>query len=177
MRNLTGYSIWLMRAAAIVAVVFGAATIRAGGSVLFGDGAQAAGNVVGFVLWFNFLAGVAYVVAGAGLWLRTRWSAGLALAFAATTVLVFVGFGIHVVAGGAFEARTAVLFRRGDSALGFHIIVFGQAKLAFTSLRGDEKVVDLMDPGQSFGEAVMFMVQNRTRSGRWRTLRYSSRFC
>lgn len=53
-------------------------------------------------------------------------------------------------------ARTEVLFRRGDPALGFHIIVFGQVKLAFTSPRGDEKVVDLIGPGQSFGEAVMF---------------------
>lgn len=53
--------------------------------------------------------------------------------------------------------RAEVLFRRGDPALGFHIIVFGQVKLAFTSPRGDEKVVDLIGPGQSFGEAVMFM--------------------
>jgi CRP-like cAMP-binding protein len=54
-------------------------------------------------------------------------------------------------------ARAEVLFRRGDPALGFYIIIFGQVKLAFTSPRGDEKVVDLMGPGQSFGEAVMFM--------------------
>ncbi|OGA31507.1 MAG: Crp/Fnr family transcriptional regulator [Betaproteobacteria bacterium RIFCSPLOWO2_12_FULL_64_23] len=54
-------------------------------------------------------------------------------------------------------ARAEVLFRRGDPALGFHIIVFGQVKLAFSSPRGDEKVVDLIGPGQSFGEAVMFM--------------------
>ena len=107
MRTSRNYTIWLMRAAAIVAVVFGAATIRAGGSVLFGDGAQAAGNVIGFVLWFNFLAGFAYVVAGVGLWMRRRWSAQLALAIAAATVLVFGAFGIHVAAGGAFEARTA----------------------------------------------------------------------
>jgi membrane-bound acyltransferase YfiQ involved in biofilm formation len=98
---------WLVRLAALVALVFGVATIRAGGSVLFGDGAQAAGNVVGFVLWFNFLAGFAYIVAGVGLWLRRHWSAQLALAIAAGTVLVFVAFGIHVVLGGAFEARTA----------------------------------------------------------------------
>jgi hypothetical protein len=107
MRISKNFTIWLIRAAAIVALVFGAATIRTGGSVLFGDGAQAAGNVVGFVLWFNFLAGFAYVVAGAGLWMRRRWSAQLALAIAAATLLVFGAFGIHVAAGGAFEARTA----------------------------------------------------------------------
>src|ERR1039458_10770035 len=107
MRTSGNYSIWFMRAAAIVAAVFGAATIRAGGSVLFGGGAQGAGNVVGFVLWFNFLAGFAFVLAGAGLWLRRHWSAQLALAIAAGTVLVFGAFGIHLAAGGAFEERTA----------------------------------------------------------------------
>ena len=54
-------------------------------------------------------------------------------------------------------ARSEILFRRGDPALGFYIIVFGQVKLAFSSAQGIEKVVDLIDPGQSFGEAVMFM--------------------
>ena len=101
------YRTWFMRGAAIVAAVFGVATIRAGGNVLFGDGARASGNVVGFVLWFNFLAGFAYALAGAGMWLRRRWSAQLALAIAAATVLVFGAFGVHVAAGGAFEARTA----------------------------------------------------------------------
>jgi len=106
MRTSRNYLFWFMRAAAIVAAVFGVATIRAGGSVLFGDGAQAAGNVVGFVVWFNFLAGFAYVIAGAGLWMRRRWSAQLALAIAAGTVLVFGAFGVHVLAGDAYEART-----------------------------------------------------------------------
>ena len=106
MRTLRHYQSWFIRAAAVVAVVFGIATIRAGGSVLFGDGAQAAGNVVGFVLWFNFLAGFAYVAAGAGLWLRRRWSAQLAFTIAAATVLVFAALGVHVADGGAFEMRT-----------------------------------------------------------------------
>lgn len=105
--NIAGnYPLWSMRTAAIVAAVFGIATIAAGGSVLFGNGARTSGHVVGFVLWFNFLAGFAYVAAGAGLWLRRRWSARLALAIAAATLLVFVAFGLHVAAGGAFEMRT-----------------------------------------------------------------------
>jgi CRP-like cAMP-binding protein len=53
--------------------------------------------------------------------------------------------------------RGEVLFHRGDQALGFHIVVFGQVKLAFNSPSGHEKVVELLGPGQSFGEAVMFM--------------------
>lgn len=54
-------------------------------------------------------------------------------------------------------ARGQILFQRGDACEGFHVIVYGQIKLAFNSADGMEKVVEIMGPGQSFGEAVMFM--------------------
>ena len=54
-------------------------------------------------------------------------------------------------------ARGDILFHRGDPVSGFHAIVYGQVKLAFVSAGGDEKVVEILGPGQSFGEAVMFM--------------------
>ena len=50
-----------------------------------------------------------------------------------------------------------ILFHRGDACNGFHLILSGQIKLAFTSSEGNEKVVDILRTGQSFGEAVMFM--------------------
>lgn len=50
-----------------------------------------------------------------------------------------------------------VLFQKGDPAAGFYVVVHGQIKLAFPSAKGTEKVVDIIGPGQSFGEAVMFM--------------------
>jgi CRP-like cAMP-binding protein len=53
--------------------------------------------------------------------------------------------------------RGEILFHRGDAVSGFHAIVYGQVKLAFVSAGGDEKVVEILGPGQSFGEAVMFM--------------------
>lgn len=49
------------------------------------------------------------------------------------------------------------VFRTGDPCLGFHAIVFGQVKLGFTSPQGIEKVVEIMRPGQTFGEALMFL--------------------
>ena len=60
--------------AAIVAVLFGALTIFSGGRALFGgaEARAAVGAAVPFVLWFNFLAGFAYVAAGVGLFLRHR---------------------------------------------------------------------------------------------------------
>jgi hypothetical protein len=96
----------LIRAAAVVAVLFGIATVASGGNVLFGGGASAAGDYVPFVVWFNFAAGFFYVAAGYGLWRRRRWAAWLALALAVLTALAFAAFGWHVLGGGAFEART-----------------------------------------------------------------------
>ena len=95
-------------AISFVAISFGLLTIRAGGTVLFGSAAarSAAGHYVPFVLWFNFLAGFAYVVAGVGLWLERRWAAWLALVIAVATALVFAAFGVHVLAGGDYELRT-----------------------------------------------------------------------
>jgi CRP-like cAMP-binding protein len=45
----------------------------------------------------------------------------------------------------------------GDPCTGFHMVVYGQVKLAFTSPQGVEKVVEIIRPGQSFGEALMFL--------------------
>ena len=54
-------------------------------------------------------------------------------------------------------ARGEVLFQRGDIPRGFHVVVQGQIKLAVSSAQGNEKVVEIVGPQQSFGEAVMFM--------------------
>lgn len=102
-----GFRTW---AISLVAVVFGLLTLKEGGTVLFGDEAAriAAGNYVPFVLWFNFVSGFAYVVAGAGLWLQQRWAAWLAVAIAAAIVLTFAALGMHINSGGAYEQRTVI---------------------------------------------------------------------
>lgn len=94
----------------LVAAGFGLLTIKEGGTILFGDDTarDAAGNYVPFVLWFNFLAGFFYVIAGAGLWLQQRWAARLAVAIALATALTFVAFVVHIYFGGAFEQRTVI---------------------------------------------------------------------
>lgn len=50
-----------------------------------------------------------------------------------------------------------ILFQKGTPLDGFYVTVHGQIKLAFSSPQGNEKVVSIVGPGQSFGEAVMFM--------------------
>lgn len=95
-------------AAALIAVVFGIITIFVGGKTLFGGTEEraAAGNIVPFVLWFNFIAGFAYVIAGYGLFIWKSWAAQLSAAIAVATIAVFIAFGLHVFLGGTFEART-----------------------------------------------------------------------
>lgn len=93
-----------LRIAGGVAVAFGVLTVFSGGRTLLGSADM--GAVVAFVLWFNTLAGLAYVVAGLGLWQGRRWAWPLSLAIFAATLLVFAAFGLHVAQGGAFEMRT-----------------------------------------------------------------------
>jgi CRP-like cAMP-binding protein len=54
-------------------------------------------------------------------------------------------------------ARGEAIFHAGDPCTGFHIVVYGQVKLGFHSPQGGEKVVEIIGPGQSFGEALMFL--------------------
>jgi CRP-like cAMP-binding protein len=54
-------------------------------------------------------------------------------------------------------ARGAILFNRGDRAHGFYLLLEGQIKLGVISPQGDEKVIGLIQPGQSFGEAALFL--------------------
>lgn len=94
----------------IVAILFGLMTIKEGGSVLLGNekAVAAAGNYVPFVLWFNFLSGFAYIVAGIGLWLQKSWAVWLAIVIAVGIAITFAAFGIHINSGGSFEQRTVV---------------------------------------------------------------------
>lgn len=102
---------------AILAIVFGSATVMSGGNVLFGSDAarEMAGHVVPFVVWFNFFAGFAYIAAGLSIWRALPWALGLSVAIAVATCAVMVWFGGWVAAGGAYELRTAgaLTFRTG----------------------------------------------------------------
>ncbi len=63
------------------------------------------------------------------------------------------------IAAGTREVRPRrgeLLFQRGDPCVGFHIVAFGQVKLSVGTPGGAEKVVDIIGPGMSFGEALMF---------------------
>jgi hypothetical protein len=94
----------------LVAILFGLLTIRSGGMVLFFDGSDrvAAGNYVPFVLWFNFIAGFFYVLAGVGLWFTQRWAMWLAGVIVISTLVVFALLNLHIYNDGLFEFRTVI---------------------------------------------------------------------
>jgi CRP/FNR family transcriptional regulator, dissimilatory nitrate respiration regulator len=54
-------------------------------------------------------------------------------------------------------ARKEMAFHCGDVCSGLHAVVYGQIKLSVVSPLGEEKVVRLVGPGDSFGEALMFL--------------------
>jgi len=97
-------------ALALFALGFGLLTIASGGRVLFGgeEARLAAGHYVPFVLWFNFLAGFAYLVAGYAIVRSPAWATKLSLWIAVATALVFAGLALHIGTGGMFELRTVV---------------------------------------------------------------------
>lgn len=93
-----------------LAVAFGVATLVEGGHVLFGGPAARAeaGDVVLFVLLFNFCAGFAYVLGGMATLARHAGAVWVARVLAVTTLVVFAAFGVTVLQGGAYELRTAI---------------------------------------------------------------------
>ena len=67
---------------------------------------------------------------------------------------------LEAIGAATTEQRVPVgtaLFRRGDPCDGIHVIVVGRVKLALLAPAGAEKVIEILGPGQSFGESVMFM--------------------
>lgn len=53
-------------------------------------------------------------------------------------------------------ARGDMVFRFGEPCEAFHLCVTGQIKLFVLSPTGQEKVIEIISPGQSFAEALMF---------------------
>lgn len=113
------------RIAGGIAIAFGVLTVASGGATLLGG--LEMGAVVLFVLWFNTLAGLAYILAGLGLWQARRWAYPLSLAIFAATLLVFAAFGLHVGRGGAFEMRTVFAMALRSAVWGVIALLARQA--------------------------------------------------
>lgn len=53
--------------------------------------------------------------------------------------------------------RGDMVFRVGEECDAFYVVVAGQVRLYVASPSGQEKVIELVGPGQSFAEAMMFL--------------------
>ncbi len=98
----------LHRFLALLALIFGVMTVFSGGSVLFGpdETRNLAGAVVPLVLWFNFLAGFAYILGAVLIWRGHKQAPNLAILIAGATLLVGLIFAFKTLTGTAFEPRT-----------------------------------------------------------------------
>ncbi len=56
-------------------------------------------------------------------------------------------------------ARGELCFRVGDACEAFYIVVSGQIRLYVASAAGQEKVIEIISPGHSFAEALVFLGQ------------------
>lgn len=128
--NIRNHPLWLWPII-FIAFVFGALTIKSGGAVIFFDGPArlAAGNYVNFVVWFNFIAGFLYILAGSGFLFNKKWTSKLSITIAAATLLVFAAFGIHILMGGSYEMRTIMaMILRSAIWTSFAFVAYFQAK-------------------------------------------------
>ena len=107
-------SIWtstpVIKVLAGIAILFGIATLASGGNALLElhGPEKPTAQIIPFVLYFNFAAGFAYIVTGAGLMLKRGWAPVSAMAIAVATIVVFLALGIWIWAGAAYEIRTVV---------------------------------------------------------------------
>jgi CRP-like cAMP-binding protein len=53
--------------------------------------------------------------------------------------------------------RGDMVFRAGEACESFHVVISGQVKLYVASPAGQEKVIELVGPGKTFAEAMMFL--------------------
>jgi CRP/FNR family transcriptional regulator, dissimilatory nitrate respiration regulator len=65
----------------------------------------------------------------------------------------------HLAAGSSLQRfeRGQLVFRQGEPCEHFHVVAGGQVKLFVLSPAGQEKIVELVGPGGSFAEALMFL--------------------
>ncbi len=65
----------------------------------------------------------------------------------------------HLAAGSSMRSceRGQMVFRQGDPCEHFHVVASGQVKLFVISPAGQEKIVEIVGPGGSFAEALMFL--------------------
>lgn len=90
-------------------ILFGVLTIFSGGQNLFNaDVIKAQGKIVPAVLWFNFLAGLLYVIIAVGVLKRKRIALRLTAFLSALNMVVLLYLLNHSYDSGAYQMKTLV---------------------------------------------------------------------
>lgn len=93
----------------LFAILFGLTTIVEGGRTLFTEtGIRAAGDIIPSVLWFNFIAGFFYVLAGIGIYKRKFCAKIISTAIALSSLVILVFLIVQITQGHPYEKRTLI---------------------------------------------------------------------
>lgn len=94
---------------ALLFLVFGIMTLISGGRSLFTEaGVASRGNIVPVVLWFNFIAGFFYLMAGISTFRLKVCVKKLAIVLAVLNTIVLLYLANHIYQGGLYENKTVV---------------------------------------------------------------------
>lgn len=106
--------------------IFGAMTILAGGRSLFTEvGIATRGNIVPLVLWFNFIAGFFYLLAGVAVILKKQSLIKIvSSSLAVLSVIVLLYLLNHINGGGLYEVKTLIAMSFRASFWGIFAIYF-----------------------------------------------------
>ena len=53
-------------------------------------------------------------------------------------------------------SRKRIIHRQGDACDGFNVLVYGRVKMSLVSWKGVDKPIQLVEPGETFGDITMF---------------------
>lgn len=108
METLALKPMWI-KALSLFTIVFGLVTIFSGGNVLFTEsGKLAAGKIVPLVLWYNFIAGFFYIIAGLAIFKQKSAAIRLSLFLANSAVAIYFALLVHIFKGNEYELRTLI---------------------------------------------------------------------
>lgn len=57
-------------------------------------------------------------------------------------------------------ARGEYVFRMDEACTGLYLVMYGQVKLYFSSPQGNEKILEILKPGHTFGESTLLQGKN-----------------
>lgn len=94
---------------AVLFLIFGIMTVVSGGRSLFTEeGIATRGNIVPLVLWFNFIAGFFYLLAGLSTFNIKACVKKLSVVLASLSSIVLIYLIIHIYKGGLYETKTVL---------------------------------------------------------------------